>query len=215
MKFLNLTLLFEQHTFVSEKSLKSRFCDFEAWIEKIDFNNFVDLKRGRLEPCLKGSCANFYADRLDKKNDRLQRDKWIENGLTATQATWQVLDHLEETGSHYGPSYLRHVKNQYYVVFARLRLVIIKFCRVHCKLPDKWLVKLDKTVLTERDYLWHNHTDWLKWNCTLGDTQFRSMQAQGPLHQLMRRSLSQGGRERIFGVRVCLCVCVCACVCDI
>ena len=35
-----------------EKSLKSRFCDFEAWIEQIDRNDFVDFQWGRLDPCV-------------------------------------------------------------------------------------------------------------------------------------------------------------------
>jgi len=38
MEFLNLTFLFEQHTFVPEKSLKSRFCDFKAWFDEIDLS---------------------------------------------------------------------------------------------------------------------------------------------------------------------------------
>ena len=38
MKFSNLTFLFEEHTFAPKKSLKSRFCDFEAWINEIDLS---------------------------------------------------------------------------------------------------------------------------------------------------------------------------------
>ena len=38
MKFLILTFLFEEHTFAPKKSLKSRFCDFEAWIDEIDLS---------------------------------------------------------------------------------------------------------------------------------------------------------------------------------
>ena len=43
MKFLNLTFLFKSHTLALEKSLKSRFCDFEAWIEKLtcQFRRFL------------------------------------------------------------------------------------------------------------------------------------------------------------------------------
>ena len=46
----------------------------------------------------------------------------------------------------------------------------------------------------------------MRWNCTLGDTQLRSMQAQGLSHHLMRRSLSQEEGERGWYVYVCVCV---------
>jgi len=38
MKFSNLTYPFEQHTIAPEKCLKSRFFDFEAWIDEIDMS---------------------------------------------------------------------------------------------------------------------------------------------------------------------------------
>jgi len=47
------------------------------------------------------------------------------------------------------------------------------------------------------------------WDCTPGDTQLRSMQAQGLSHHLMRRSHSQEEGERGWYVYVCVCVCVC------
>ena len=46
----------------------------------------------------------------------------------------------------------------------------------------------------------------MRWDCTLGDTQLRSMQAQGLSHHLMRRSLSQEEGERGWYVYVCVCV---------
>ena len=46
----------------------------------------------------------------------------------------------------------------------------------------------------------------MRWDCTLGDTQLRSMQAQGLSHHLMRRSLSQEEGERGWYVYVCACV---------
>jgi len=46
-------------------------------------------------------------------------------------------------------------------------------------------------------------------DCTLGDTLLTSMQAQGLLHHLMRRSLSQSEGERGWYVYVCVCACVC------
>jgi hypothetical protein len=46
----------------------------------------------------------------------------------------------------------------------------------------------------------------MRWDCTLGDTQLRSMQAQGLSHHLMRRSHSQEEGERGWYVYVCVCV---------
>ena len=46
----------------------------------------------------------------------------------------------------------------------------------------------------------------MRWDCTLGDTQLRSIQAQGLSHHLMRRSLSQEEGERGWYVYVCVCV---------
>jgi len=40
----------EEHIFALDKSLKSHFCDFEAWIEEIDAADFVDFQWGRLDP---------------------------------------------------------------------------------------------------------------------------------------------------------------------
>ena len=42
----------DQHTFALKKSLKSCFCDFEAWIEETDCADFVNLQWGRLDPWL-------------------------------------------------------------------------------------------------------------------------------------------------------------------
>ena len=44
----------------------------------------------------------------------------------------------------------------------------------------------------------------MRWDCTLGDTQLRSMQAQGLSHHLMRRSHSQEEGERGWYVYVCV-----------
>jgi len=46
----------------------------------------------------------------------------------------------------------------------------------------------------------------MKWDCTLGDTQLRLIQAQGLSHHLMRRSHSQEEGERGWYVYVCVCL---------
>jgi len=44
----------------------------------------------------------------------------------------------------------------------------------------------------------------MRWDFTLGDTQLRSMQAQGLSHHLMHRSLSQEEGERGWYMYVCV-----------
>ena len=46
----------------------------------------------------------------------------------------------------------------------------------------------------------------MRWDCPLGDTQLKSIQAQGLSHHLMCRSLSQEEEERGLYVYVCVCV---------